>query len=71
LKNSLRLYKTQEYEDERLHEHAVELVGILDKQLGIEEEEGDEDEWQDESGEEEEDSLDIEAADEDSDAEMT
>jgi len=59
------------FDDERLHEHAVELVGVLDKDLGIDEEEdGDDgDEWQDESGGEE--GLEIGAADEDGDAEMS
>lgn len=71
LKNSLRLYDALDFDDERLHEHVVELVGVLDKDLGIDkEEDGDDgDEWQDESGGEE--GLEIEAADEDGDAEMS
>ena len=55
LRNALRLYRLQEYEDERLMEHAKELVASLDVELGgpIEEEE----EWEDEEdGEEEGDS---------------
>lgn len=70
LKNSLRLYGVLEYEDERLHEHAIELVAALDKELGIEEEgDDDEEEWQDES--DDDNAVDIEGADEDGDAEMT
>ena len=34
LRNSLRLYGVLEYEDDRLRDHAVELVEILDGQLG-------------------------------------
>lgn len=34
LKNSLRLYDALEYEDDRLRDHALELVEVLDGQLG-------------------------------------
>jgi len=57
-----------EYEDERLRDHAIELITALTKDLGVEEE-GDEEEWQDESSESEGD--DLEAMDGDGDAEMT
>ncbi|OQV01369.1 hypothetical protein CLAIMM_06744 isoform 1 [Cladophialophora immunda] len=49
LENCLRLYRVLGYEDERLREHAVELVHGLNKELGVEgemdEEEGDP--WED------------------------
>lgn len=53
LRNSLRLYELQDYEDERLREHALELVQGLDAALGdaIEEEEEDsaeDDDWESE-----------------------
>ena len=55
LRNSLRLYEVLEYEDERLSDHARELVEELDKELGEigddEEGEGDE-EWEDDDAEE-------------------
>jgi tetratricopeptide (TPR) repeat protein len=53
----LKLYKTQEYEDERLGEHALELVQIINKELGElpADEEEDGDEWEDEDDEDDED----------------
>ena len=55
LRNSLRLYEVLEYQDERLSDHARELVEELDKELGEigddEEGEGDE-EWEDDDAEE-------------------
>ncbi|KAL8667392.1 MAG: hypothetical protein Q9202_000608 [Teloschistes flavicans] len=53
LSNSLRLFEQQDYEDERLREHALELVQGLDADLGdaIEEEEEDgvdDDDWESE-----------------------
>lgn len=66
LKSCLRVYEVVEYEDERLRDHAMELVTALNTDLGVE---GDEDEWQDESTESEGEEL--EAADGDGDAEMT
>lgn len=57
LKTALKLYKLVEYEDERLKQHAEELVAALDNMLGPEKE-GEEmdDEWEDEwEGIEEED----------------
>ena len=50
LNNSLRLYHLQEYEDERLKEHVMELIGGLEKELGDENSEEDDEEWEDESG---------------------
>ncbi|KAL9120893.1 MAG: hypothetical protein Q9187_002550 [Circinaria calcarea] len=55
LREGLRLYEVLKYEDERLQEHAAELVGQLDEELGEgngededeDEDEGDE-EWEDE-----------------------
>jgi tetratricopeptide (TPR) repeat protein len=66
LKSCLRVYEVVEYEDERLRDHAMELVTALNTDLGVE---GDEEEWQDESTESEGEEL--EAADGDGDAEMT
>lgn len=42
LRNSLRLYEVLEYEDDRLRDHALELVGILDNELGPSQEVDDE-----------------------------
>lgn len=49
LRNSLRLYEMLGYEDERLRDHARELVGELDGEIGAvgEDEEGDEEGWED------------------------
>ena len=68
LGNSLRLYELREYEDERLREHAVELVEGLDKELGGvlgdgEEEEGGEWEDEEEDGDEEDEEDDQEGID--------
>ncbi|KAI0838960.1 TPR domain-containing protein [Hypoxylon sp. FL0890] len=42
------LYKLQDYEDERLGEHAKELLGLIAKELGdAPADEGEEDEWED------------------------
>ena len=46
LRESLRLYDSLEYEDDRLRDHAMELVADLDRELG-----GGEDEAQDEGAE--------------------
>ena len=48
LRNALRLYQLQEYEDERLKQHAQELVATLDEELGGPIEDEDEDGWEDE-----------------------
>ncbi|CAO1604919.1 hypothetical protein XANCAGTX0491_008459 [Xanthoria calcicola] len=44
LRTSLRLYEMQDYEDDRLQNHATELVHDLDAQLGLAEDEDREDE---------------------------
>ena len=54
LSNSLRLYDVSEYEDERLRDHALELVRELDAELGEgkeNEEEVEEELWQSEDNE--------------------
>ncbi|PMD48630.1 TPR-like protein [Hyaloscypha variabilis F] len=55
LKQSLALFKQQEYEDERLGEHAKELLAKLNANLGGEDTIGDQDdegeEWEDEDNE--------------------
>jgi len=57
LLNSLRLYHLLDYEDERLKEHADELVAGLNQELGPLPEDGteDDDEWEDEDEEKEQD----------------
>ncbi|KAI9884380.1 MAG: E2 ubiquitin-conjugating protein mms2 [Watsoniomyces obsoletus] len=51
LENSLKLYELLEYEDDRLQEHATELVNELERQVGIDGGEDDEVEegWEDRS----------------------
>jgi tetratricopeptide (TPR) repeat protein len=74
LDNCLRLYAVQEYEDDRLQEHSIELKQHLNQALGIEDEEN---AWEDEEDEDgDEDGLELEVnghdADDDSDdVEMT
>ncbi|KAL2416082.1 putative assembly chaperone of rpl4 [Exophiala dermatitidis] len=53
LDNCLRLYRKLEYEDERLRDHAVELVQQLNKILGVEDQMDDDDAWEDEDDQEE------------------
>lgn len=53
LAQALKLYDIQEYEDDRLGEHAIELVESINKEIG-EPEEGEED-WDEESDEDDED----------------
>lgn len=72
LNNCLRLFKMQDYEDERLRDHAVELLDGLNKALGIEgEEDGWEDEDEDGQADGEDDELEVNGHDEDEDVEMT
>ena len=73
LRNSLKLYELLDYEDERLKDHAVELVTALNQELGAEDEGDEGEEWQDESDESDESETgeDLEATDGDGDAEMT
>ncbi|KAF2495793.1 TPR domain-containing protein [Lophium mytilinum] len=57
LQNSLKLFRLLDYEDERLKEHAEELVQELEKTLGpyVEGEDGDEEEgWEDDDGSDDE-----------------
>lgn len=70
LKSSLNVYEILEYEDERLRDHAMELVEVLNQELGIEEEGDGEEGWQDESDEGEA-PEELEATDGDGDAEMS
>ena len=52
LRNSLRLYEIQDYEDDRLRDHAVEVVEQLDGILGdVADDEGavEEEEWEEDS----------------------
>ncbi|KAH7133682.1 hypothetical protein EDB81DRAFT_804964 [Dactylonectria macrodidyma] len=53
LTQCLKLYEFQDYEDERLGEHAQELLRNINKELG-EPVEGEDDEWDDASGDEDE-----------------
>lgn len=54
LDNCLRLYRVQDYEDERLRDHARELVQELNQSLGVEDQmdDDDDDAWEDEDEEE-------------------
>ena len=70
LENALKLYRLLEYEDERLRDHAMELVETLKQEIGdmeIEDsdvdnvDEGDDQEWEDAS--DDEDQVDKEMAD--------
>jgi tetratricopeptide (TPR) repeat protein len=57
LDHSLRLFEQQDYEDDRLGEHAKELLSVLNKELGgaaVTGEEEDDDEWEDDASEDEE-----------------
>ncbi|EXJ85073.1 hypothetical protein A1O3_05748 [Capronia epimyces CBS 606.96] len=78
LDTCLRLYRVQEYEDERLRDHALELVQQLNKVLGVEDQMDDDDAaWEDEEDEEDEDvdedfEVEVEAnGHEDGDVEMS
>ncbi|KAH0498500.1 hypothetical protein TgHK011_005753 [Trichoderma gracile] len=55
LSQSLKLYEMQEYEDERLGEHARELLESINKELGEPPEGEDDDEWSGISDDEDED----------------
>ncbi|TFB04141.1 putative assembly chaperone of rpl4 [Trichoderma ghanense] len=55
LSQSLKLYEQQEYEDERLGEHARELLESINKELGEPPEGEDDDEWSGISDDEDED----------------
>ncbi|KAI7287429.1 hypothetical protein KC345_g504 [Hortaea werneckii] len=67
LKMALRLYDLLEYEDDRLYEHAKELVVALDRDLGPEAKDagaGEEDEWEEWDGIDEDQDQDQEDEDE-------
>ncbi|KAI7039072.1 hypothetical protein KC352_g46728, partial [Hortaea werneckii] len=67
LKMALRLYDLLEYEDDRLCEHAKELVAALDRDLGPEAKDagaGEEDEWEEWDGIDEDQDQDLEDEDE-------
>lgn len=72
LDNCLRLFKVQEYEDEKLYQHALELKQSLAQALGVE---GDDEAWEDEEeADEDEDELEVEVNGHDAtldDVEMT
>ena len=69
LDSCLRLFKMQEYEDDRLRDHAHELRQNLNKALGVDE---DDEAWEDEDDEDDGDELEINGHDaEDDDVEMT
>ncbi|ETS86759.1 hypothetical protein PFICI_00587 [Pestalotiopsis fici W106-1] len=59
LNQCLKLFKKQEYEDDRLGEHANELLTGIAKELGLppimDENEEDEEEWEDDEGDEDDD----------------
>ncbi|KAF3007214.1 hypothetical protein E8E14_007372 [Neopestalotiopsis sp. 37M] len=60
LNQCLKLFKQQDYEDDRLGEHANELLNDVSKELGLppimdENEEDEEEEWEDDEGDEDED----------------
>ncbi|KAJ4864326.1 tetratricopeptide repeat domain-containing protein [Trichoderma breve] len=55
LTQSLKLYELQEYEDDRLGEHAMELLQSINKELGEPPEGEDEEEWSGISDDEDED----------------
>ena len=59
LRQCLKVYEAQEYEDERLREHAAELVADVDEKLGPVEDgvEEEEDEWEGISDEDQTDDL--------------
>lgn len=61
LQRSLKSYQMLEYEDDRLRDHAVELVGELDKILGpmVEGEDEEEDGWEDASGADSDEEMEI------------
>jgi len=59
LQHSLRLFDQQDYEDERLGEHAKELLAVLNKELGgvAEGEEEDGDDWEDDDASSEDEAM--------------
>ncbi|RVX73255.1 hypothetical protein B0A52_02383 [Exophiala mesophila] len=66
LDSCLRLYRVQEYEDERLRDHAKELVHDLNTRLGVEdggEEDDDDAAWEDEDDDGSDDDLEVRSDD--------
>ncbi|KAF2182241.1 hypothetical protein K469DRAFT_637103 [Zopfia rhizophila CBS 207.26] len=57
LENCLKLYDALEYEDERLKDHAEELVKGLDSTLGLLTGDEDKEEWEDTDGENEDEEM--------------
>ncbi|KAI1616715.1 NAD-dependent histone deacetylase SIR2 [Exophiala viscosa] len=60
LDNCLRLYRVQDYEDDRLKDHALELVQQLNKDLGMEDQMDDDEAWEDEEEQDEDEDGDLE-----------
>ena len=60
LTQCLRVFRTEEYEDERLGEHAQELLASISNELGEPSEDIDGDGWEDTDDEEEDDDEDME-----------
>jgi tetratricopeptide (TPR) repeat protein len=58
LKQCLSLFQAQEYEDDQLRDHAMEILEELDKALGEEDVDGEEEEWEDEDEDSEDESDD-------------
>ena len=59
LDHSLRLFRQQDYEDERLGEHAKELLALLNAELGSDGANGEEgEEWEDDEGSDDEEMAD-------------
>lgn len=65
LDNCLRLFRVQQYEDDRLRDHALELIQQLNQALGVEDQMDDDDNaWEDEDDDDESDEdvdLEVEA----------
>lgn len=54
LDNCLRLFRVQQYEDDRLRDHALELIQQLNQALGVEDQMDDDDNaWEDEDDDDE------------------
>lgn len=65
LDHCLRLYRVQGYEDDRLRDHATELVRGLNEALGVEDQmDDDDDAWEDEDEQDDDEDDDVEVEDE-------
>jgi tetratricopeptide (TPR) repeat protein len=61
LDTCLRLYRVQDYEDDKLRDHALELARQLNKTLGVEDQmEDDDNAWEDEDEDEEDGDVELE-----------